>query len=104
MRKIVGVGNSTSLKHLKCLLLLFDQIAVVHAPERDWDFRPRNPRPAADLDWLRDRGIAFLANAHSNATVNIEDVKYDGKGLVLIPNPVSRPFVYYRAQVYGQLQ
>jgi len=47
------------LEDLKRNLLLVDKIAILHDDDwqTDWYCRERNPALAADLDWLRDRGI-----------------------------------------------
>ena len=51
----------SSLKHLKTLLLLVDEIAIVEGRDSwhflEWHLREEHPRLAADLDWLEGRGV-----------------------------------------------
>src|ERR1022692_3532198 len=67
--KMIGVGSISSLKHLKSQLLLVDEIAVVLGVDDtgDWDIRKKDPRLAADMDWLRDRGVVWAANPGAGA-------------------------------------
>jgi hypothetical protein len=85
MRKMIGVAHEDSLVPLKRWLLLVDEIAVVHDLEADWTFRDKKPTLAADLDWLADRGVVSRVNAHVNSTVNVREMKYDGKRVILVP-------------------
>ena len=95
--KTIGVGTTSSLKHLKKHLLLVDEIAVVLGVDStgDWDIREKDPRLAADLDWLRDRGLVWSANSGGADAINVAvrssdlaEVSFE-KGRVVISAPSS---------------
>ena len=75
----------SALKRLKTHLLLVDEIAIVQGVDEsgDWDVRKEDPRLAADLDWLQDRGVVWGAHASSDATVNIGEVRFSEGRVIL---------------------
>jgi hypothetical protein len=89
MSKVIGVGDEAALLELKRWLLLVDEIAVPHDEKTDWECRTKNPSLAADLDWLRERGIVSTVSSHVATTVNVEEVKLDGERVLLYLAPAS---------------
>ena len=88
---MIGVGTTDTLKALKKQLLFFDEIAVVLGIDGtgDWDIRKKHPGLAADLDWLRHRGIVWAAKGNADAinvmvrSANLAEVRFDGDQILV---------------------
>jgi len=68
---VIGVATLFDLDDLKRALLFVDRICVIQNSEEDWYCRERNPKLAADLDFLKDHNV--ILKADSNFGVEIID-------------------------------
>jgi hypothetical protein len=98
--KVIGVGTTSTLKTLKQQLLFFDEIAVVLGLDStgDWDIRKKHPGLAADLDWLRHRGVVRTAKGNADAinvmvrSANLAEVRFDGEQVLISAPSHEAPF------------